>query len=58
VGELRVYNGEPDVLYPGEWAQVDADGLCTVSPEPGLAAALRRWRYRLIGQWLEKWRER
>jgi len=55
VGELRIYNREPEVLYPGEWAQVDADGLCTVSPEPGLRALLRRVRYRLIGR-LDEWR--
>lgn len=61
IGERRIYHGEPDVLYPGEWAQVDELGLCTVSPEPGLAALLRRVRYRLVGQWLEQlneWRQR
>jgi len=55
VGELRIYNGEPEVLYPGEWAQVDAAGLCTVSPEPGLRALLLRVRYRLIGRF-DEWR--
>lgn len=25
-----------------------------VEPEPGLAAWWRRWRYRLIGQWLDR----
>lgn len=55
VGELRIYNGEPEVLYPGEWSHIDADGLCTVSPEPGLRALLLRVRYRLIGR-LDEWR--
>lgn len=57
IGELRIYDREPEVLYPGEWAHVDADGLCTVSPEPGLRAAVRRLRYRAVGQWLERLRE-
>lgn len=58
VGELRVYDGEPEVLLPGEWAHVDSTGRSTVSPEPGLVAAVRRLRYRLVGQWLERLSER
>ena len=29
-----------------------------VEPEKGARGAYRRWRYRLIGQWVEAWRRR
>lgn len=61
IGQPRIYAGEPEVVYPGEWAHVDATGCSTVSPEPGVAAACRRLRYRLVGQWIERlkeWRQR
>ena len=29
-----------------------------VEPEPGLMALYRRWRYRLVGQWMDSWQER
>lgn len=58
IGEPRIYDGEPEVLYPGEWAHVDSEGRSTVSPEPGLAAAWLRLRYRLVGQWIERLNKR
>jgi hypothetical protein len=64
LGEPRTYVGkEPEVVYPGERAsaveQENVDEmLWTVEPEPGFAAAFRRFRYRAIGQWLERFRER
>jgi hypothetical protein len=65
IGERRLYIGEPEVLYPGERAtsalRVDEDEeptLWTVEPEPGFVAAVRRLRYRLIGQWIDWIRER
>jgi len=62
IGEPRVYVGEPEVIYPGEQATAEKGGeepkLWAVEPSPGFAAALRRLRYRMIGQWLERLRER
>lgn len=56
-GEPRIYDGDPEVLYPGEWTHVDSTGRSTVSPEPGVAALLRRLRYRFVGRWVERLRE-
>ena len=70
VGERRIYEHRIEVLYPGERATAhftDADlevalrgepvelRQFLVEPEPGLRATWRRWRYRLIGQWVERW---
>lgn len=36
-------------IQPGQWV---------VEPEPGWRGLLRRWRYRLVGQWIEFLRAR
>lgn len=56
VGERHVQVREL-VLYPGERAQiseVDGTQVATVEPEPGFMAWLRRMKWRLVGQWLDR----
>lgn len=56
IGERHVQVGQLE-LYPGERAQVsevDGSEIATVEPEPGVVAWLRRLRYRLVGQWLDR----
>lgn len=62
VGERRVYEGQIEVLYPGEQALAEIPPVATsaakmpgerirfiITPAPGVHAFLRRWRYRLSG---------
>lgn len=72
-GELRVlYPGEQASAHvPEEAMESAAREACNtgravtlavtewlVEPAPGWRAALLRWRYRLVGQWVDRWRRR
>lgn len=66
IGEPRLYEVSPFLLYPGEQASAEVDLRCgegtfmvthwIVEPMPGVYGWMLRMRYRLVDQWIERWR--